>query len=359
MEDKLSGRALSKRQTTLLLVTGLLILTIAAACGVTPQVKEITQIVPVYQTYQVTQIIEVTRAVQVTQVVPVQQIVRITEIVMVPLYYEVPPPAVPQEAPTPPPEPPAMVEAATEAPPAATAPPASTEAPRTPQPIRKAPTATRSAPTAVKEVLVWYDFEDNYLAAGSVADRSGSGHDAQITGVVGMTTGINGGQAALFSGNGYLQAPVNPAAGRTKLTFSLWFKTDDPTANYKLASGAWWNGGPGSGWLMATHIPEFWSEDTLGIYLPNQSNADNHFTAGEWIQEVVTYDGHRIREYTNGQLVNDWAATGAAIGQGQPLAVGAWPQFQGYNFRGAIDEFKIYGRCLSASEILAAFNQKR
>lgn len=54
--------------------------------------------------------------------------------------------------------------------------------------------------------------------------------------------GISGDQAIFFSGNGYIQARSNPVAGRSTVSFSLWFKTDHPTANYKLAGAAWWRG---------------------------------------------------------------------------------------------------------------------
>jgi hypothetical protein len=212
---------------------------------------------------------------------------------------------------------------------------------------------------ANNDLLVSYDFEDNFLISGNVADRSGNGHDAQVNGTVSTATGISGGQAILFSGNGYLQASSNPAAGRTNVTFSLWFKTEHPENNYKLASGAWWNWGPGSGWIMATHIPELWSDDTQSLYLPGIFNNENHFPAGEWVHEVVTYDGDRIKEYTNGQLVNDWLTTGAAIGQGRPMVVGAWPPFSAYNFQGSIDEFRIYDRSLTQQEVQTLYNQGR
>ncbi len=163
------------------------------------------------------------------------------------------------------------------------------------------------------------------MTSGVVVDRSGNGHDAQVIGSLGASPGISGGQAAIFS-DGYVQAQDNPVAGRTKVTFSLWFKTANPTENYKLASAAWWEGGPASGWIMATHIPEFWSDDTQSLLLPDQPNAENNFLPDQWIHEAVTYDGVRIKEYTIGQLTNDWAATGAPIGQGLPMAVGAWPQ---------------------------------
>ena len=93
-------------------------------------------------------------------------------------------------------------------------------------------------------LLVRYDFEGDFTASGTVLDRSGNGHNAQVTGAVARTTGISGSQGIAFTGNGYLQATSNPAAGKTDVTFSLWFKTEHPEENSKLASGAWWNWAP-------------------------------------------------------------------------------------------------------------------
>ena len=221
------------------------------------------------------------------------------------------------------------------------------------------PTAPGVAAADPDALLVHYDFQDDFMAAGIVKDRSGNGHDARVNGAVAKTTGVSGGQAIAFSGDGYIQADSNPAAGRTDVTFAFWFKTDDPGANYKLASAAWWNQGPGSGWIMATHIPEFWSNDTQSVHLPGQPNNENHFPAGRWVNEVVTYDRKRIKEYTNGQLVNDWPSTGAALGKGQPLVVGAWPPYFAYNFRGSLDEFQVFGRSLTPGEIQALYDQGR
>ena len=157
-----------------------------------------------------------------------------------------------------------------------------------------------------------YDFEDDFLAAGAVLDHSGNGHDAQVMGEVAAGAGISGGQGISFDGNGYVEAASNPAAGKTDTTSSVWFKTDQPGENYKLASAAWWNWDlRASGWIIGTHSPEFWSDDESGLYLPGIVNNDNGFPAGAWNHEVVTYDGSRIKEYTNGQLINDWATTGA------------------------------------------------
>ncbi len=221
----------------------------------------------------------------------------------------------------------------------------------------EAPVAEATPAVDKSELLVWYDFEGDFQTSGIVADRSGHGLDARVRGAAIWVTGISGGRAISLTGNEYVRAQSNPVAGRNAVSFSLWFKTDHPENNYKLAGAAWWNGGPASGWIMATHIPEFWSDDTRSLYFPDIHNNENHFRAGAWVHEAVTYDGSRIKEYTDGQLVNDWPTTGAAIGQGQPMVVGAWPQYSAYNFEGRLDEFKIFARALTQQEVQALYEQ--
>ena len=214
-------------------------------------------------------------------------------------------------------------------------------------------------PSVLDSLLVWYDFEGDFLTSGRVIDRSGNGHGAQVIGTLGAAKGITGGHAISFSGSSYIQAEGNPVAGRQQVTFSLWFKTDHPKANYKLASAAWWRGGPASGWILATHAPEFWSDDTRGLLLSGSPNVENNFPAGEWVHEAVTYDGEQLKEYTNGQLINVWPTTGAEIGTGEHMVVGAWPPWSAYNFEGSIDEFQIFDRALTAEEVQALYNLRR
>lgn len=204
-------------------------------------------------------------------------------------------------------------------------------------------------------LLVWYDFDDDFTRVGYVLDKSGNNRNATIIGNVGTTTDISEGKSIRFSGMGYIQAPDNPAGLRNNVSFSFWFRTNNPDSNYKMASAAQWLGGPGSGWTMATHVPEFWSDDGQGVLVPAQPNNANNFIPNEWNYEVVTYDGLKIREYTNGNLINSWESRGVPIGVGVPMAIGGWPQFSGYNFVGDIDDFRIYDYALVPDEISAFY----
>jgi hypothetical protein len=244
-------------------------------------------------------------------------------------------------------------------PPQVTLRPLTTRSP-TPSPTRSVAltpriTVTQPSSSATGRKLVWYDFEDNSIEGTVVHDRSGNGNDAVLNGNLITVEGVVGKQAIQFDGSSYLLAPDNPAAHRKNVTFSFWFKTENPDNNYKMASAAWWRGGPGSGWTMATHIPEFWAEDTQGVCLPNLPNLDNHFRRGQWNFEVVTYDGHSIREYTNGQLINTWPTREVSLGEGSPMAIGAWPGV-GFYFNGAIDEFIIYDYPLTGQEISSLYS---
>ena len=205
-----------------------------------------------------------------------------------------------------------------------------------------------------KGLLVHYDFEDNFAQSGKVLDKSGNGRTAEVKGTVSPAIGISGTKGIWFSGSGYLQSPDNPAANRRDVTFSFWFKTDNPDANYKMASAASWNGGPGSGWTMATHVPEFWSDDGKGVLVPAPPNVSNEFLTGQWNHEVVTYDGNYIREFTNGKLINKWQSRGVPMGAGRPMAIGAWPGY-GFYFIGDLDDFRIYDHTLTVEEISAMY----
>ena len=160
---------------------------------------------PTTKITEVTQVVPVTQIVQATQFIPVTRIVRVTRVVEVPT---------PTQAPVQP------------------AVPAPTEILAFPS----TPPIVPIIPQNNNDLLVWYNFEDDFLATGYVSDISGNGFDAQINGTVQMDNGISGGRAIFFSGDAYILAPINPAIGRNIVSFSLWFKTDYPENNYKLAS---------------------------------------------------------------------------------------------------------------------------
>ena len=223
------------------------------------------------------------------------------------------------------------------------------------------PTQTSSSSPTITpgpnaKLLVWYDFEDDFETTGEVRDKSGNNLHAKKQGPVASEKGAVGNKAISLSGSGYLQADKNPLAGRKDLTISFWFKTKYPGDNFKMASAAIWSGGQGSGWTMATHVPEFWAENGEGVLIPAQKNNENNFAPDIWNFEAVTYDGSQVKEYTNGNLINNWTSQGTAFGSGAPMAIGTWGG--SFSFIGEIDDFRIYERALNRDEINSLYALK-
>jgi len=175
------------------------------------------------------------------------------------------------------------------------------------------------------------------------------GNDARAVGDPQYVAYGHFGGAYAFSQGNYFAAAQNPTAGLAAFTVALWFKTDDPLKNYKLASAATWNGGPGSGWVIGTHYPELWSEDGASIKLDGcDFGSLRLFKAKEWNHLVLTYDSSKLKGYINGQLVRDCGNSGQPLGSGTKLNVGSW---NGFPFVGLLDDFRIYNRAISTEEV--------
>jgi hypothetical protein len=72
--------------------------------------------------------------------------------------------------------------------------------------------------------------------------------------------------------------------------------------------------------------------------------------ANTWSHLAGTYDGTTLRLYVNGVQVASRAQTGSIATTTDPLQIGG-DSFFGQYFQGTIDEFRIYNRALTATEI--------
>lgn len=209
-------------------------------------------------------------------------------------------------------------------------------------------------PADATKLAAYYDFEDPPTAEGIVHDRSGNGVDIAVVGKsVSSISGISG-RAVLLDG-AHFQAQQNPLAGAQEFTISIWFKTASPTANYKLAAAAWWSGGKNaSGWNVGTHYSEFWADNQEGgLDVREGWERRIPFLAGEWNHLVIVYNRKHMREYINGQISFECPGTGRSVGSGSGMTVGAW--MGGFQFRGVMDELRIYRRALEKEEIVSLY----
>lgn len=101
-----------------------------------------------------------------------------------------------------------------------------------------------------------------------------------------------------------------------------------------------------------------WSDTAL--YLRN--GYVNAYTAGDstvpvslntWTHVAMTNDGSTIRVYINGVLNNSFATTGQWNNGWSMLRIGGGYDGDSESFYGLLDEVALFGRALTASEILA------
>ncbi|MBI3985735.1 MAG: LamG domain-containing protein [Lentisphaerae bacterium] len=216
-----------------------------------------------------------------------------------------------------------------------------------------APPALRS-PVAAAGLVAYYDFDERFMPEGVVPDKSGKNVALLVAGTPPASVAGVRGLGALFD-TGYFKADTNPLVGAGQFSISLWFKTLGPTENYKLAAAAIWGGGnDASGWNVGTHYSEFWADDKAGSLRGEPRwERNGEFLKGEWNHLVVTYDGAHVRETINGRLVFDGKGTGRKAGAGVPMTVGSWNG--GFQYKGVMDELRLYNRVLGHDEIQALY----
>lgn len=230
--------------------------------------------------------------------------------------------------------------------------------------------APAALPAAVGDPLqaglvAWYGF-DGPAADGEVAlaDLTGRRHDlCTVFGKVGAGEGVRG-RCALFT-RGFLRGDGNPLEACSNRTVSLWFKTPDPRTNYKLVSAAWWRGGlNASGWVVSTHATEAWADVPTPVFAASTNKTAVSYwerrlplLAGDWNHLVVTFDGREAREYINGRVSVQAPLTGVPPGRGDTLTLGSW--LNGFQYKGLLDEVRLYDRALTAAEVQRLFAERR
>jgi alpha-galactosidase len=198
----------------------------------------------------------------------------------------------------------------------------------------------------------WYRFDET--AGTTAADSSGSGHDAQLRGGASWTSGTIGGAVDLDGVDGHVVLPPGVITGATAYSVAAWVRLDalsfwsrifdfgtSTNANMFLTPRS------GGGTLrFAITAAGSGGEQRIDAPMPQ---------AGVWTHVAVTYGDNTGILYVNGQEVGRNGAMTV-----RPLDFGASVD-RNYIGRsqypadpyldGAVDDFRVYGRTLSAAEV--------
>ncbi len=215
------------------------------------------------------------------------------------------------------------------------------------------------SPDALSDGLVAYwPFED---AGGTlIADRSGAGNNETLfRGDATTWTDGHIGTALYFDGvsTAYVAIPSSPSLqlANSVLTFAAWVRCEDTERDAPIlakegdAGFSYWFGCFPSakfGVLLSRNGAEWTTDD----------RDNGGITNGKWMHLASVWDGQTVRHYQDGNNVAEGAAFTPPIWAASTLiTIGVNSEWDWTRFRGAIDEFRVYSRALSAAEVVALY----
>jgi hypothetical protein len=220
-----------------------------------------------------------------------------------------------------------------------------------------------SNPSNTNGLVAHFPFNGNDIAGVTTYDRAGTNNGTLTAGP--QATAGRIGQALYFNGNAYVDFG-DPGSGAfdfgttNDFSFSLWMKsggTDE--LDYLLSK---YDTGATPGYALqasSSHARAFIRDGTgVGTNEIVSVEGSRNIIDNAWHHIVATYDRDGLlRLYTDGTLDGTPASISTVTGtisNAIALQIAARPT--GNRFSGSIDEFRIYNRVLSATEVKNIYN---
>jgi len=214
-----------------------------------------------------------------------------------------------------------------------------------------------SASVLRSDTIVWYKF--NETTGTTASDASGNGNNGTLNGGASFVAGQTTNALSLNGSTGYVSAPAGVISSLTDFTISAWIKMTSTSQFTRV-----WDFGTGTSAYMfltpyaAGNVPRF-SITTSGYSAEQQINGTSALPVGSWVHVVVTLSGNTGTLYINGTAVgtnNNITIKPTNLGNTTQNYIGR-SQFSGDPyFNGLIDDFRIYGRALSSTEVSSLTN---
>ena len=215
---------------------------------------------------------------------------------------------------------------------------------------------TITNPDAATGYDITSDLRIHYPFDGAVTDASGFGINGNAAGNLLPDTGHTGSPntAMLFNGSNTSVAigdrwPIKRLGGTTlPLSVSLWVHqaTTPSTFGYLFSL---YNGNLGNGLFLGTT-----STGKVRFRINSSQSIEADITNNTWTLVTAVYDGAAIRLYINGALAASTNTTGT-IQNLLPAEIGREASQGIAHFNGAMDDFRFYGRALTAQEALRLY----
>ncbi|MER7394052.1 beta-L-arabinofuranosidase domain-containing protein [Streptomyces sp. NPDC000151] len=213
---------------------------------------------------------------------------------------------------------------------------------------------TGEPPSPPPAFAAWYRFDET--SGTTAVDATGNDKAAQLVGGASWATGKTGGAVALDGGGGHVRLAEDILVGASAYSVATWVKLDGQPATWSrifdFGTGATAN-------MFLTPCSDAGTlryAITVGGGGTEQRIDADPLPTGEWVHVAVAYGKGTAVLYVNGREAGrnekvtaqpDW------FGNHIPAAYIGKSQYPDPYLKAAVDDFRVYGKTLTAAEIAA------
>lgn len=201
-----------------------------------------------------------------------------------------------------------------------------------------------------------------YRFDGDATDASGNGRNGEPTALTFQTNRFGfGGSAGSFDGvASRVGIPFPSVFNRLPVTVSAWVDIgNNPGTDIGLVSNYYNASANGWGLFVTGDFVRAWYYGPSGSVPTDFLNTPT-LPKGTWKHLVATFDSSGGRLYVDGQQVaaRGWSGSSNPSTSSLGLLIGETLSQQGSrrNFKGSIDDVRVYGRALSVAEVKALYD---
>ncbi len=202
-------------------------------------------------------------------------------------------------------------------------------------------------------LVAFFPLNDADASGTTVYDRSGRGNDGTLTSGPVLATGKIGKAVDLDGTDDKIVTVTNPSGlgyGTGDFSWFAWIYPERINGSYEMI---WAQGGSGIPYLAVR-------DDTLHFYLSAiYETAAGYIAADTWQHVGVIRSGGVLTLYKNGVPYTTTATQSGSISAPDYAYISSYGSSGGHQFKGFIDEVRIYDRSISAEEISQLYHGGR
>ena len=219
--------------------------------------------------------------------------------------------------------------------------------------------------TIIDGLVAYYPFD------GNANDMSGKGNNGTASGDVEYVDGIIG-KAAKFDGvDDYISIKDSESLDTDyAMTLSVWIKPSEFNTEGSKVIGKWYSSGSGGegDWLLSLLNETINGKSNLIFVVANYPKGwvdsitmpDKNIEKNKWVNIITTFDNGYMRLYIDNVLISEKNSqvqyTSKSEYSTDDIFIGQlWNHHDPYDYKGLIDDIRIYNRPLTETEIQALY----